>query len=621
MAAPVATVAAAPVAYDHAMVASVPYSYLPYATNYGYQYATPAVAAPVAHTVHAATANVAYAAPAAVVHTAAAPVVHAASPVVHAAAAPVVHAAAAPVVHAAAPIVHAAAPVVTGSQYHAQDEAGQYAFGYNDLNSVRQETKTADGAVSGAYQYVDSDGLIQTVQYIADDAGFRVAGTNLPVFAAAVPADTPEVAAAKVQHAHAVAEANAIHAADAATYVAAAPVPVPAIQAPAVVNSAAEGYYGAANVYAAAPAVVAAAPAIVAAAPSYPETAEAAEAVAQYYGAANVYSAGTPVYAAVAPAVHAGIHSSPIAVASVAPVAVASADPVIVAPEATGYQYHSQDDIGQYSFGYADGNSGKQEIKTADGVVRGSYSYVDSDGIVQTVNYIADALGFRVGATNLPVHHVDAATAVAAEPAVAVAAAAPAVEVAAAPAMYPQVAYSYLPYAVNYGYHNAAPVAVAAAAPVTAEVAPVAVAAAPAVEPVAYTASAVPIVAAPAATVSSQFHAQDEFGAYSYGYNSPDQAKVYKYIVMFSREGKYIGLFITLVPNVGWISLGAFIEFWLVVSFVKLSVHTFQPLIVIYRRGNFVFYYWECTSIYRHCLIPLDPCMFTTYSITSKTQK
>merc|ERR1712038_1151728 len=51
---------------------------------------------------------------------------------------------------------------------------------------------------------------------------------------------------------------------------------------------------------------------------------------------------------------------------------------------------------------------GKQEVKTADGVIRGAYSYVDSDGIVQTVNYIADGLGFRVGATNLPVHEVDA---------------------------------------------------------------------------------------------------------------------------------------------------------------------------------------------------------------------
>ena len=34
-------------------------------------------------------------------------------------------------------------------------------------------------------------------------------------------------------------------------------------------------------------------------------------------------------------------------------------------------------------------------FKTADGVTRGSYSYVDANGLVQTVNYISDALGFK----------------------------------------------------------------------------------------------------------------------------------------------------------------------------------------------------------------------------------
>merc|ERR1712240_527486 len=35
--------------------------------------------------------------------------------------------------------------------------------------------------------------------------------------------------------------------------------------------------------------------------------------------------------------------------------------------------------------------------------VSGSYSYVDSNGELQTTNYVADGLGFRVTATNLPV--------------------------------------------------------------------------------------------------------------------------------------------------------------------------------------------------------------------------
>lgn len=46
-------------------------------------------------------------------------------------------------------------------------------------------------------------------------------------------------------------------------------------------------------------------------------------------------------------------------------------------------------------------------MKTLDGVTRGSYSYVDSNAQLQTVNYVADALGFHVAATNLPTPPVD----------------------------------------------------------------------------------------------------------------------------------------------------------------------------------------------------------------------
>merc|ERR1711971_1162028 len=73
--------------------------------------------------------------------------------------------------------------------------------------------------------------------------------------------------------------------------------------------------------------------------------------------------------------------------------------------------FHAQDDLGQYNYGFAHPTQTKQEVKTADGVTRGGYSYIDANGIVQTVNYISDAMGFRVAATNLPVHHVDAAPA------------------------------------------------------------------------------------------------------------------------------------------------------------------------------------------------------------------
>merc|ERR1712051_601884 len=88
---------------------------------------------------------------------------------------------------------------------------------------------------------------------------------------------------------------------------------------------------------------------------------------------------------------------------------VAAVQPVVtsaVPADLTNSQFHAQDDIGQYNYGYSSPTSTKQELKTADGVTRGSYSYVDANGLVQTVNYISDAMGFKVAATNLPVHQL-----------------------------------------------------------------------------------------------------------------------------------------------------------------------------------------------------------------------
>merc|ERR1712083_1234691 len=81
---------------------------------------------------------------------------------------------------------------------------------------------------------------------------------------------------------------------------------------------------------------------------------------------------------------------------------VAAAVPVSAPVPGQATQFHAQSELGEYNYGYANVNSAKQEFKTADGIVQGTYSYVDGNGIVQTVNYIADDHGFRVAATNLP---------------------------------------------------------------------------------------------------------------------------------------------------------------------------------------------------------------------------
>merc|ERR1712018_849675 len=103
------------------------------------------------------------------------------------------------------------------TQFHAQDEFGQFSFGHAGGPLARTEARNAYGVTTGSYQYVDANGLLRTVNYVADPVnGFRVAGTNLPV-GPAVPAatpleapvfdlpvpvaveDTPEVAAAKAE--------------------------------------------------------------------------------------------------------------------------------------------------------------------------------------------------------------------------------------------------------------------------------------------------------------------------------------------------------------------------------------------------------------------------------------
>ncbi|KAK3914998.1 Cuticle protein 6 [Frankliniella fusca] len=166
-----------------------------------------------------------------------APVVSHVTPVVNHVA-PAVVSRVAPVVSHVAPVAPVAAVADIHSQYHAQDEAGQYSYGYNGGLSTKNEEKTVDGVTRGAFSYVDSNGVVQSRSYVADALGFRVAATDLPVgpapaghvvaaaapvatvYSAAAPVavrahhvpaqvvvkpdgtleDTPEVAAAKAQH-------------------------------------------------------------------------------------------------------------------------------------------------------------------------------------------------------------------------------------------------------------------------------------------------------------------------------------------------------------------------------------------------------------------------------------
>jgi len=108
------------------------------------------------------------------------------------------------------------------------------------------------------------------------------------------------------------------------------------------------------------------------------------------------------------------LHQLQVIICLASLVAVASASHLI-APAAipatvntgSSSQYRSQDNLGQYSFGYdeagATGGSFRHEKSDALGNRVGSYGLTGADGRVRIVNYVADANGYRANVqTNEP---------------------------------------------------------------------------------------------------------------------------------------------------------------------------------------------------------------------------
>jgi len=91
----------------------------------------------------------------------------------------------------------------------------------------------------------------------------------------------------------------------------------------------------------------------------------------------------------------------------VAPAPVVQYAPVAVQPAyvPTEYksQYHSQDELGQFSFGHISADQAHHQVRDYTGAVQGSYTYIDADGEQVVAHYIADSNGFRVSSNALPV--------------------------------------------------------------------------------------------------------------------------------------------------------------------------------------------------------------------------
>merc|ERR1712019_147284 len=85
-------------------------------------------------------------------------------------------------------------------------------------------------------------------------------------------------------------------------------------------------------------------------------------------------------------------------------VAAAPAPVVPVPAPALSSQFAAGDEFGNTQYGYSNLHAAKHEVGNAFTGVQGSYQYVDPAGKLQTVTYVADALGFRTEDSRLPVH-------------------------------------------------------------------------------------------------------------------------------------------------------------------------------------------------------------------------
>ncbi|KAL3267826.1 hypothetical protein HHI36_006959 [Cryptolaemus montrouzieri] len=262
------------------------------------------------------------------------------------------------------------------SLYHSQDYNGQYTYGYATPMITRNEVRTMDGMTRGGYSYMDSNGILQTVHYTSDPIhGFQVAATNLPQ-------DLPDVAAAKARHLALFSTISAERSVNAVPQVA---LPQPVQDLPEVV--------------AARQAHLAAMEAARAGIMPQPvqDTPEVAKAKAEHL---SILEATRIRDESLRRAINLSPVSQPTSDGIISvpsqPAPINSGTPVEYQPATVS------NNLGLYSYGYVGPLSSQIETKNANGITRGGYSFIDANGKLQTVRYIADDInGFRVQATNL----------------------------------------------------------------------------------------------------------------------------------------------------------------------------------------------------------------------------
>nr|XP_034179489.1 uncharacterized protein LOC117603957 [Osmia lignaria] len=288
-------------------------------------------------------------------------------------------------------------------QFHIQDGAGGYHYSFTGPHHAKSES-SLNGITQGGYSYVDANGVLQTVTYTADDEnGFRVSASNLPQPPKnhlQTVQDTPEVAAAKKNHLEELQKSQLRDQSNYQSNILSYKI-LPSYFSVAQLENDNEKNLAVREISSTTknPFLLPASEAqrikvpkpdnsLLKSSPKNPSSIQSAHQRKNEIVQENTLQSGKLV-----------------TLNSVQrPVAVPGSYVLPVLPYRLLHSalHHTQDSLGQYDYTYAGDSSAKTESRSLDGTTRGAYSYIDPNGILQQVHYVADHNGFRVLATNLP---------------------------------------------------------------------------------------------------------------------------------------------------------------------------------------------------------------------------
>ncbi|XP_076301313.1 cuticular protein 16 [Lasioglossum baleicum] len=296
-------------------------------------------------------------------------------------------------------------PLTPLRQFHIQDGSGGYHYSFTGPHQAKSES-SLNGITRGGYSYIDANGILQTVTYTADDQnGFRVSASNLPQ----PPKndlqevqDTPEVAAVKKSHFEALEKSRLRE--------------QPNYQSNILSYAILPPYYGPSHLGKDDEKNLAVREIVTSKNPFLLPRAEADKIeVPKPDPGLSKFSASSASSLATSPSfiqrkpeelrgnsLQIGKLVSLDGIGKAAPLPASYVVPGLSYRLLHSALHHTQDSLGQYDYTYAGDSSAKTESRSLDGTTRGAYSYIDPNGVLQQVHYVADQNGFRVLATNLP---------------------------------------------------------------------------------------------------------------------------------------------------------------------------------------------------------------------------